>query len=90
MPVKLRCPVCGNITFVPDLRALLSEIEKQWQVWLPYMSLDQRDQVKNTNNPDRLARILQEDGELTMFCAACQLRATLGLLSSQTSGRGPG
>lgn len=71
MPVKVRCPVCGVVTYKPDLDSILRQIENLWKPWREYLTVEQKKKIEEYNNKARLEVILEEKGEIKMFCPIC-------------------
>lgn len=76
MKVKVKCPVCGAVTYKPDLDTLLREVEELWKPWQEYLTVEQREKIKEYNNKARLQAILAEKECINMFCPICIFQAT--------------
>lgn len=78
--VKLRCPVCKAVTYKHSIEGLLREVEKMWEPWQEYLTVEQRKRIQEMNTQEKLEKILAEKGEIAMFCPVCQFKATQILL----------
>lgn len=74
--VKVRCPVCKAVTYIPSISGLLKEVEEMWEPWQEYLTVEQRQRIREMNTEQRLEKILAEKGEIAMFCSVCRFVAT--------------
>jgi len=79
MKVKLKCPRCGAVTYKPSLEDLLREVEKLWEPWREYLTIEQRKKLEEYNNFARLEATLAKEGYIRMFCPICIFQLTLSI-----------
>ncbi len=81
--IKLKCPICGAVWYRESLEALLKEVEEMYEYWQGSMTEQQKQLVCKTNNPERLQKILDEEGQIKMFCSTCRLLTTIHAMKKQ-------
>lgn len=81
--IKLKCPRCGAVWYRESLEALLKEVEEMYEYWQGSMTEQQKQMVRKTNNPERLQKILDEEGQIKMFCPTCRLLTTIRSMQKQ-------
>ena len=74
---KLKCPMCGGVSYKESVEALLREIDRQWEPWREFLTVTQMNTLEEYNNPDKWKKILEEEGCIKMFCPGCALIATV-------------
>jgi len=84
--VKVKCPRCGAEWWEESFEVLVQKIAEMWKPWQKDLTPDLAAQLQQYNNPERLRRILKEEGQLKMFCQKCRIETTLALISQGTPG----
>jgi len=84
--VKLKCPRCGAEWSEESFEVLMEKVAEMWTPWLKDLTPDMVAQLVRYNDPERLRRILKEEGQLKMFCLKCRIETTLALISQGTPG----
>ena len=78
--------MCKVVTYKHSIEQLLAEVEEMWKPWQEYLTVEQRQKIQQMNNEAALEKILQEKGEIAMFCPICQFKATELLLKQGEGG----
>lgn len=84
--VKVKCPMCGAVTYKPSVETILREVEELWEPWQEFLTEEQRELLKKCNNPTRLETILAKQGYLKMFCPLCIFTASMEWMSEAFRG----
>lgn len=83
MNVKVRCPKCGAVTYKESLESLIREVESLWKPWQEYLTVEQKKMLRESHRLESLEKILEENGEIKMFCPVCIFNLTIELRRQQ-------
>lgn len=81
--VKVVCAHCGNHWYVSSVREYARQVEEMWRAWEKNMTPEQKELVRQRNDPARLEEIVKAKGQLRSTCDKCRLELTLKLLYGQ-------
>jgi hypothetical protein len=77
--VKVVCVRCGHWWYVSSVDEYARQVAILWQPWETSMSPEQKEQVKQRNDPAKLEEAVKKEGCLRSLCDPCRLELTLKL-----------
>lgn len=78
--VKIVCCRCGDYWYVSSVREFARQVEQMWLPWEKYLSPEQKELIKQKNDPARMEKIWKTEGQIKTFCEKCRLKMTLELM----------
>lgn len=81
--VKIVCGRCGDYFYVSSVREYARQIDAMWRPWEKSMTPEQKERVREMNDPTRLEKIWKTEGAICALCDKCRVDLTLEALAKQ-------